>query len=328
LPAAKAESHHPQPQSYQQQSLTHHQRVDQEQPSFQLKPVHDGVEVVMRLPELPFVLPKRWTQVTPTQDEDEQDTARKSFLTPVLATSASAMEETNSNTPNHSHNNHTTAGSTKFLTETIKIECRPCATTGPEQGARALIMGPTPLSIVACTNRLTPNDQEEMDQVLTHELLHAYDVKQLHLNFSDCESMAYSEVRAAREAECSISSSHFGNASSTTATGGWASPAAFLKQYCVKQKAIAATHNLFPRQGRNCVRTVFNKAYADPRPFHLSSQNTAAILTHHQQQKQQQHLQHLQSFVQNESNSAHSATTANTHYNHTYYEDSNAPSSK
>jgi hypothetical protein len=115
-------------------------------------------------------------------------------------------------------------------------------------------MGPTPLSIVACTNRLTPNHKDEMAEVLTHELLHAYDVKRLQLDFTDCESMAYSEVRAAREAECA----------------NWN----MMKEYCVNQKAIAATHNLFPATGRNCVRQVFSAAYADKRPFDQPSSSS------------------------------------------------------
>lgn len=208
-----------------------------EQPSFRLKPVEDGVQVEMRIPDKPYELPQRWAKVAPSASNKNHN-PQPSLMAPVLATSSSAPSPRAQN----------------YVTETIQIECRPCETVGPEKGARALIMGPTPLSIVACTNRLTPGDKDEMSQVLVHELLHAYDVKRLNLDFTDCESMAYSEVRAAREAEC-----YSGQTSRLAPT--------FLKEYCVKQKAIAATHNLFPSRGRQCVRAVFEAAYKDPRPF-------------------------------------------------------------
>ena len=192
-----------------------------------------------------------------------------------------------------STSNSTTTTSTKFITKIIKIECRPCDTTGPEQGARALIMGPDPLSIVACTNRLERNNRQEMNEILTHELLHAYDVSKLRLEFRDCESAAYSEVRAAREAECYVATNT--NTSSTSTSSSASNKARrfllqspkFLTDFCIKQKAIAATQNVFPTQGRTCVTKVMNAAMADPRPFSSADLLQWKIRLQQQQQQQQ-----------------------------------------
>ena len=134
----------------------------------------------------------------------------------------------------------------------LKIECRPCSTQGPEGGARAFVMGPSPLSIVLCSNRLgrggSSDDAAEMEEVLLHELVHVYDVKQLKLDLRDCVSLAYSEIRAAKFAECHDSYS-------------WTQP------LCVRLKATQATHNLFPKQAESCVSQAYAKAMNDVRPF-------------------------------------------------------------
>ena len=114
-------------------------------------------------------------------------------------------------------------------------------------------MGPTPLSIVLCSNRLHMlDDTKEMEQVLVHELVHVYDVKRLRLDLRDCVNLAYSEVRAAREAECHAS---------------WMQP------YCARQKALTATQNLFPSDAERCISKVFDKAFADTRPFASSDES-------------------------------------------------------
>ncbi|CAB9504733.1 Mitochondrial inner membrane protease ATP23 homolog [Seminavis robusta] len=212
-------------------------KQEEQHPSFSLKPIDEGVQVDLRVPDEPWSLLKRWNRIAPPPQEETSRSGGLTFPAPVLATSSSLS---NTTTP------------IRYTTETIRIECRPCEETGPEQGARALIMGPNPLSIIACTNRLAVHDRAEMSEVLVHELVHAYDVRRLRLDFSDCESTAYSEVRAAREAECYTGSK-------------WAPT--LLQEFCVKQRAIAATNNVFPTWGRKCVRSVFADAYKDPRPF-------------------------------------------------------------
>lgn len=60
--------------------------------------------------------------------------------------------------------------------------------------------------------------------------------------------LAYSEVRAAREAECFSSTR-------------------FFKAVCVKDRATIATKNMFPSKGQECVRQVFEDAMKDHTPF-------------------------------------------------------------
>jgi hypothetical protein len=117
-------------------------------------------------------------------------------------------------------------------------------------GARAFLMGPTPLSVVVCHNRVRSHP-DELSEILTHELVHLYDVQSSMLDLQQCENLAYSEIRAAKAAECSNS---------------WKQ----LQSYCVKQKAICATNNLFPSEGRKCVQKVFSKAFSDNQPFNQS----------------------------------------------------------
>lgn len=148
---------------------------------------------------------------------------------------------------------NTTASSRQEPLETLKIECRPCADIGPERGARAFVMGPTPLSIVLCSNRLSLDSTDEMEQVLVHELLHVYDVRVNRLDLQTCENLAYSEVRAAREAECHTA---------------W-----LPGQYCIPHKAYRAIANLFPpHEAKACLNTVFAAAMKDVEPL-LPSKN-------------------------------------------------------
>ena len=138
----------------------------------------------------------------------------------------------------------------------ITIECRDCGTIGPESGARAYVRGPTPLSIVLCSNRLYSS--KDFKQVLLHELIHVYDVVIRDFNLQNCELLAKSEIRAAREAECA--EERF----------------SVVKRFCVKDRATIATCNMFPDTiGQDCVRKVFDEAMKDQAPFdtHLNSKS-------------------------------------------------------
>lgn len=130
----------------------------------------------------------------------------------------------------------------------VSISCQQCSSTGPEGGARAFVRGPHPLSVVLCSNRL--QSSAEVQEVLVHELIHVYDMHVRGLDFHDCHQLAYSEVRAARDAECRGSLNRF------------------TMSYCVKERAGHATNNMFPHQeGRNCVGRVLESALADRSPF-------------------------------------------------------------
>jgi hypothetical protein len=156
-----------------------------------------------------------------------------------------------STSPNHNGNrkNNLHRDAKKPTLETIAIECQSCGSdTRAEAGARAYVKGPEPLSIVLCSNRLS--SQREIDEVLTHELVHIYDIKKKKMDLTQCKQLAFSEVRAAREAECG---------SSLTA---------YTQQMCSKDRATVATKNMFPgTEGRACVCSVFDEAMNDHSPF-------------------------------------------------------------
>eukprot|EP00553_Chaetoceros_curvisetus_P010284 CAMPEP_0204634980 /NCGR_PEP_ID=MMETSP0717-20131115/30536_1 /ASSEMBLY_ACC=CAM_ASM_000666 /TAXON_ID=230516 /ORGANISM="Chaetoceros curvisetus" /LENGTH=195 /DNA_ID=CAMNT_0051653579 /DNA_START=49 /DNA_END=636 /DNA_ORIENTATION=+ len=135
----------------------------------------------------------------------------------------------------------------------LQIHCKKCGTEGPEGGARAYVRGPNPLSIVLCSNRLAT--KAEIEQVLIHELIHVYDVHARNWDLTNCYTLAKSEVRAAREAECSDAS------------------LSFTKRLCVKEKARVATKNMFPDLGLQCVGAVFEEAMKDHAPFDDKGKN-------------------------------------------------------
>jgi len=110
-----------------------------------------------------------------------------------------------------------------------KIECRPCTETGPEGAARAALFNDTPATLVLCTNRLPAH---ELEEAVTHELVHAFDYSHNRCNFYECDGLAYTEVRAAREAECG-GTKYF--------------PFQFLKDMCVKEHATRSTNNIYGR---------------------------------------------------------------------------------
>ena len=107
---------------------------------------------------------------------------------------------------------------------------------------------------------------DEMDEILTHELVHVHDVRQLQLDLRNCESLAYSEVRAARDAECRHYSDQAPVPAWYTLGGGFGSR---TRRSCASQTALAATSNLFPSRGmaQQCVDKVFERAFGDVRPF-------------------------------------------------------------
>ena len=145
---------------------------------------------------------------------------------------------------------------------TIPVECKLCSTdpNSAESQCRAYVSSPVsgtvdndpPLidGIVLCANRL--ETRQELEEALLHELVHVHDAFVKRLNLRRCEDLAYSEVRAAREAECNFR----------------AIPV-FMRKSCVREKATNATMCMFPgNQGRYCVNKVFDKAFADMTGFH------------------------------------------------------------
>jgi Peptidase M76 family len=141
---------------------------------------------------------------------------------------------------------------TNFL-DHLNIICRPCASDGVESRARAFVTGPTPFTIVLCSNKLSYHNSREVEEVLVHELIHTYDVLVNELDLQDCENLAYSEIRAARDAECK-----------DAWLGG---------HFCIPNQAHTATANMFsPQEARACLAKVMEKALADKVPLERKNQ--------------------------------------------------------
>lgn len=137
------------------------------------------------------------------------------------------------------------------ITTRPHISCQDCSRTAPDMNntTRAAIRDKFPLEIVLCCDRLRGSQIEE---VLVHELVHAYDYSHNRCNFSTCAGLAYSEIRAAREAECS--------------KGFY--PFEFMRQMCVRNVAIRSTCNLFPTaEATACVDAAMSTAIEDLEPF-------------------------------------------------------------
>jgi Peptidase M76 family len=131
------------------------------------------------------------------------------------------------------------------------ISCQDCSKTAPDINitTRAAIRDKFPLEIVVCCDRL---EESKIEEVLIHELVHAYDYSHNRCNFSTCAGLAYSEIRAAREAECS---------------NGYY-PFEFMRQMCVRDVAIRSTSNLFPKaEATTCVDAAMSTAIKDLEPF-------------------------------------------------------------
>ena len=134
----------------------------------------------------------------------------------------------------------------------VNISCRPCSSDGPEGGARAVLLDSEPLEIVLCTNRLS--GKAEIDEVVVHELIHVFDHRTRRCDLETCHGLAYSEVRAAREAECNR---YF--------------PFKWLKSECVRHNAVRSTANLYPHDAAKCVDAVFDTAILDLAPFDVDT---------------------------------------------------------
>jgi hypothetical protein len=238
----------------------------QSHPSLIVEDVEDGVRLTIPVETTIPTLLRRWTKLTQHHQqqgvgEEDDDNTDLVPLHHALATSASLEE----GGPTQPEPRSAAGGGRQVVADPLVVElkCRKCASTGPEGGARAFLMGPQPLSVVLCHNRIASH-RREVEEILTHELVHLYDVQTMHLDLQDCENLAYSEVRAAKAAECRDS---------------WRQ----LQPYCVKQKAICATNNMFPTEGRRCIQRVFDTAFGDDRPFdgRQPNQNTATQQRHH-----------------------------------------------
>lgn len=234
-----------------------------ESPSLKVEPLSEGMRV--HVPVQSTLNENRSNNTVPLQNSWSErlgltvpSSAAVSFLnSPTLATSAVKVNENSSSQQEENEQQQ--------QTEWLTVTCRDCKSTGPEAGARAFVQGPSPLSIVICQNRISTSSpllfpiigasqnsrEQEMAEMLSHEFSHIYDVRQLRLDLQTCQGLAYSEIRAAKNAEC-------------------ANKRGKGRQYhqCVRQTATGATGNLFPlEEARKCIRGVWEHAIRDDRPF-------------------------------------------------------------
>ena len=263
----------------------------------QIEETNDGVKLTIPVETTAPNMMKEWKHLEQMNDNNNSNsnnrlettaTATKTKHNMALATSVRTDDDDDDdNTSNNTSNNNKKRIQNPL---TIELKCRKCETTGPEAGARAFLMGPEPLSIILCHNRIHSNI-DEIQEILTHELIHLYDVQTLQLDLSDCETVAYSEVRAAREAECTDLDAILQSSTSSTSTSKnfvqeltSTLEQHVYKPYCVRSIALGATRNMFPSEGTRCLNKVWETAYHDHRPFPPARNQNAPPTTTTRQQ--------------------------------------------
>eukprot|EP01040_Poterioochromonas_malhamensis_P008488 gene8488-9184_t len=102
-----------------------------------------------------------------------------------------------------------------------------------------------PIQVILFAKELRTTDA--IDEVLRHELTHVHDYLSRKYDMTTCEGLASSEVRAAKNGEC-FRYRHFPS---------------FIQNSCIKKTAIASTCNIFPSEGENCVKRVFERSIED-----------------------------------------------------------------
>jgi len=110
--------------------------------------------------------------------------------------------------------------------------------------------------------------EKEVKELLSHELVHAYDHCHLRRDLTTCEELACSEVRAAREAECAGYDTALLRGVFCRTFGGSFKPefCSKVKQDCVRRIAERSTRSVFSeQQARECVEKVFERCFADLR---------------------------------------------------------------
>ena len=123
---------------------------------------------------------------------------------------------------------------------------RQCIDDGVEGLARAMFS--IPPSITLCSNRLYK--QDDVEESLIHEMIHAYDYLVQKKDLADCEELACSEIRSNREGEC---------------RGNWIFER--FRRRCTRLNAINATKSIFPERASECVLKMFEKCYKDESPM-------------------------------------------------------------
>ncbi len=104
----------------------------------------------------------------------------------------------------------------------LLLRCKTCSMSDIEGNSQAFLEI-YPFSITLCSNRI-PLTLSDYERVISHELIHAYDYYYERYNLQTCSGLACSEIRAAREGECSKWFIHD-----------------YFKEQCIRNHAIRST---------------------------------------------------------------------------------------
>uniref|UniRef100_A0A7S2SI97 Mitochondrial inner membrane protease ATP23 n=2 Tax=Mucochytrium quahogii TaxID=96639 RepID=A0A7S2SI97_9STRA len=132
--------------------------------------------------------------------------------------------------------------------------------------------------VVLCVNRL--HAVEEIEEVMTHEMVHAFDHCVAQKDLTECEPLACSEIRAAREAECRdnfhggvgevcryVGMNPFDDSVPKEDENSINNICRWFKKRCARVNAARSVNAVFPGKGWNCVESVFEECYKDSHPF-------------------------------------------------------------
>jgi mitochondrial inner membrane protease ATP23 len=140
-----------------------------------------------------------------------------------------------------------------------------------------------PAGVVLCENQ--PLSQADVNDVVTHELIHAYDHCRARVDWTDCVHHACSEIRAANlSGDCFLSKEVGGRRAARAGACSTADACAWLpqlrrgfwgvaqqQQVCVRRRALLSVqHNpncAGPGVAAAAVDTAFAACFADTAPF-------------------------------------------------------------
>ena len=195
------------------------------------------------------------------QNNNADHQVATSFADASSSASKSSTSETSATTSTNSTIFTSTISSPTSL-DHLLMYCRHCTATGVEGTARAFLAAPPP-QIIFCSNRL--RNTKDMEDVFVHEMVHAVDYCTRDMDITQCEALACSEIRAAREAECLSSIVPKWNGEKINVP--WPVQM-FTKEGCVMSNATTATQAMFPGDvGAACVKKMFDQCYRDTVPF-------------------------------------------------------------
>jgi hypothetical protein len=106
--------------------------------------------------------------------------------------------------------------------------------------------------------------EREIRELLSHELVHAYDHCVLRRDLTQCEELACSEIRAAREAECAGFETHLIKGMFCRNMAPGTQYCLDIKRSCVERIAVRSTKSVFGQeQAAMCVKAVFDRCMGD-----------------------------------------------------------------